>query len=340
MSAGGARLEPLESLQSHKTQTTHRPRCTTCLRSGHTVVPVGLTGIIYALVVLAWAAYLLPQALRRHDVAARKHSIERFSSAMRVLARRGSSRSDRFVVAPARTVDRVLTPSLATRPTVGASPTQRKRPGRAALKAAATRRRRVLIVLSGLTVATAVVGLLGLLPRLTTLVPLALVVGFLVLARHQVRRQSEDYWVEVSEDQAEPSNVVRRPATRVDASHGAAKAGSGASRVAATSEDPADDEPTITLDREALRQARVDVGVVTTADGVSLWDPLPVTLPTYVDKPMAARTYRTVDLAEPGTWSSGHSEKDSRNAAAGATRASAPQSSDAPVDDQPHAVNG
>ena len=40
-----------------------------------------------------------------------------------------------------------------------------------------------------------------------------------------------------------------------------------------------------------------------TVDGGSLWDPLPVTLPTYVIKPKARRTVRTIDLSEPGTWS-------------------------------------
>jgi hypothetical protein len=44
---------------------------------------------------------------------------------------------------------------------------------------------------------------------------------------------------------------------------------------------------------------------VATERGGSLWDPLPVTLPTYVSAPKAPRTLRTIDLSEPGTWSSG-----------------------------------
>ena len=42
-----------------------------------------------------------------------------------------------------------------------------------------------------------------------------------------------------------------------------------------------------------------------------LWDPLPVTLPTYVTKARAARTVRTIDLSAPDTWSSGRDEADS-----------------------------
>ncbi len=43
-----------------------------------------------------------------------------------------------------------------------------------------------------------------------------------------------------------------------------------------------------------------------------MWDPLPVTLPTYVDKaPAARRTVRTIDLDSTGVWTSGRSEVDS-----------------------------
>jgi hypothetical protein len=74
---------------------------------------------------------------------------------------------------------------------------------------------------------------------------------------------------------------------------------------------------------------------MTTADGGSLWDPLPVTLPTYVDKPVAERTYRTIDLEEPGTWSAGHSEADT---AVARSEAGSAADSDAPGA-QPRAAN-
>ena len=305
---------------------------------------MGLTGVIYALVVLAWAAYLLPQALRRHDEAARKHSIERFSSAMRVLARRGSAREDRIVMAPARTVDRVLTPSLSgSTPTATTAPAQRPRPSKAALRAAAARRRRVLLVLVSVTVVVALVAVFGVVPWWSVLVPVALIVAFLALARQQVRRASESYWDEVAEQPAEPTNVITRTgkAVRVDATHGAVRTSDEADTAQSS-----DDEPTVTLDREALTEARVEVGLVKTADGSSLWDPLPVTLPTYVDKPVAKRSFRTIDLGEPGTWSSGHSVADSRTAAtAPATPASTASGKQAPAEGEeigetPRAVNG
>jgi hypothetical protein len=45
----------------------------------------------------------------------------------------------------------------------------------------------------------------------------------------------------------------------------------------------------------------------------TLWDPVPVTLPTYVSKPPAARrTVRTIDLDDTGVWTSGRTEADSQ----------------------------
>jgi hypothetical protein len=42
------------------------------------------------------------------------------------------------------------------------------------------------------------------------------------------------------------------------------------------------------------------------------WDPVPVTLPTYVSKETAGRSVRTIDLDATGVWTSGHDESDSR----------------------------
>ena len=43
----------------------------------------------------------------------------------------------------------------------------------------------------------------------------------------------------------------------------------------------------------------------------TLWDPVPVTLPTYVTKPAATRrTVRTIDLDDSGVWTSGRTDAD------------------------------
>ncbi|MBA2698635.1 MAG: hypothetical protein H0U61_07665 [Nocardioidaceae bacterium] len=298
---------------------------------------MGLTGLIYAAIVVAWAAYLVPLALRRHDEAARSHSIERFSSAMRVLSRRGGSGQDQIVLAPGRQVDRVLSPSLRSSSGDRVEVKTPPRPSRAAQRAAASRRRRVSMVLVALVAAVGVAASLGVIDWWWPAVPAVLVVGFLVVARRQVRRIEEAFWATASQQRTEPSNVIRRTATRVDASGGAAKAGE------ATDVDP-DDEPTVVLPAGSIAaaasqlvQQRVQAVSVTTADGGSLWDPLPITLPTYVDKPAAKRTIRTIELGEPGTWSAGHSEDDSRAAAAAAAAAA---KAAAAVEQQRRAVNG
>jgi hypothetical protein len=274
---------------------------------------VGLTGLIYAAIVVVWAIVLVPLALRRHDQAARSHSIERFSSAMRVLARRGpASESGSIAVMP----DGLARAALAHHDTQldsAASAVLLPRPSRRAMKAAAGRRRRVLTVLLTLTVIVGAVSALGLLPVYAAAAPFALIVGFLWLARRQVRKAADSYWQQVADARPEPSNVVRRDghaaAARVDASEGVVRVGVGDG-----------DEDTVGIRRDDLPAAsgatRVEAVALATSDGASLWDPLPVTLPTYVDKPAAARSVRTIDLGEPGTWSAGHSAADSETVAA------------------------
>lgn len=234
---------------------------------------------------------------------------------MRVLSRRGSATAERVVLTPPRHVDRVLSPTLKAS-AAGGGATAAGRPTRAASAAAARRRRRVLIALTALLTVTGGVSAFSLAPWWSFAVPLALILGFLIVARRQVRKAEESFWVAASQRPLEPSNVVRRAPARVDASHGAAKDARGADE---------DDEPTIVLSTEEiaaaspdLTQERVTAVALSTADGSSLWDPVPVMLPAYVGKPAAKRTIRTIELGEPGTWSSGHNEDDSQTVAADA----------------------
>ena len=60
--------------------------------------------MIYAVIVVMWAAFLVPMWLRRHDEFAEAKSVDKFASKMRVLARRtGEAEADaRASAAPAR----------------------------------------------------------------------------------------------------------------------------------------------------------------------------------------------------------------------------------------------
>jgi hypothetical protein len=228
------------------------------------------TGLIYGAIVLVWAAFLVPWALRRYDEAAQARSIERFSTAMRVLGRDDD------------------TPE-------GPAP----QPSRAAARAAAQRRRRTLLVLLGLTAVVLALGVVSVVPLWLTVVPLLLVVSFLVACRRQARREAEVWWSAQRRSPATRPNQpgAVRPASRVESSYGGLRQPVG--------DDP-DDEPTVVLSADALVEGEAVAVPVTTSDGASLWDPLPVTLPTYVSKPRAGRTIRTIDLDAEGTWTSGH----------------------------------
>lgn len=65
-----------------------------------------------------------------------------------------------------------------------------------------------------------------------------------------------------------------------------------------------------------------DTSAIAAVSDPDLWDPVPMTLPTYVDAPAARRTVRTIDLDDSGVWSSGRNDADSEIAreAAGAER--------------------
>jgi hypothetical protein len=158
---------------------------------------------------------------------------------------------------------------------------------------------------------------------------------FLVVARRQVRIANESYWRRAAKAHGGASNVIRRTdAEPADAPHEfipvsardkAAKVRTGDRSDSAEQTDPSDDEPTITLTaaqvaaaaRADLSEDRVVAVRLSTSDGSSLWDPLPVTLPSYVDKPVAKRTVRKITIGESGTWSAGHAATGSK--AAGST---------------------
>jgi len=292
-----------------------------------------LTGVIYGAIVVVWAAYLVPLALRRHDEASRSRSIAHFSSAMRVLARRGATgatavpASARVILTPKRKHSALIAPE----PTPEPSPVLlTPRPNRAAERAAAARRRQVLSVLVGLTTVVVLGSLAGLTPWWSCIPPMLLIVAFLAIARRSVRRANEAYWLAAGAAPEQSSAVVvRRSAVRVEASRQAD-----------------DDEPTVTLTAADRRQATATIAEehvvavsLETPEGGSLWDPLPVTLPTYVSAAVAKRTFRTIDLGEPGTWSAGHSQTDSETVAAvaaqkaGAIKATAAEADAAPADD-------
>ena len=257
---------------------------------------------------IAWAVYLVPKALKHHDEVVHDRSVDRFSTAMRVLARREpvDRRNARLVVTP---------PGRTEPPSVGPRPRPSVAARRAAARAAARRRRRVLAVLLGLDLVTVLLAAFTVVAWWSVAVPVALTVAFLVLARAQVRRENDALWTPAAvaqrvdgetTDPASPSPdmVVPHRAIRVDQPDGTVQASRPVPQ--GDQEFPAD-EDTVQLAMSELQTFAVSME---TDDGGSLWDPLPVTLPTYVNKARAARSVRTIDLGAPDAWTSGRDEAD------------------------------
>ena len=261
------------------------------------------SALIFVALAVAWAVYLIPKALQHHDDAVRSRSVDRFSHTMRVLARREpvSRRNARLVVTPGRPA------SAAVVVTKGADPSPAVlRARREAANAAARRRRRVLgtILLANLVmVALASAGVVAW-PYVG--IPAGLLVAWLVACRVMVRSERAAWTTPVRRIPVEmPTEEVDEDATgELAAVHAPGL------------------EVAAVVDTSAIAAAMTDP---------TLWDPVPVTLPTYVTKPTATRrTVRTIDLDDTGVWTSGRTDADSAIAreADSAARASRKQAGD------------
>ena len=233
-----------------------------------------LSALIFVALAVAWAVYLIPKALRHHDDVVRGRSVERFSHTMRVLARREPvNRRDARLV---------VAPARAkSTPVVTTKGPVRVEVSRETVQRATRRRRRVLGLILLANVAVVSVAAFAVIDWWYVAIPAGLLVAWLVACRLMVRRERP---VRIERDHAESTPPV------VEEVEEAA--------VADPVEEPWDDTPT---------------GQTPAIADPSLWDPMPVTLPTYVGKPAAERrTVRTIDLDSTGVWTSGRTEADSQ----------------------------
>ena len=300
--------------------------------------------MIYGGIVVLWLCYLVPLALRRYDNAAKARSVERFSTAMRVLG--GGDPDVPVAVDPPRGAHAAPAAPVSSRPITAAS-------RRAAAKAAVRRRRRVLAMLGLLTVATTVLCVLGVAPWWVVAVPVTLVVVFLALAHRQVARSRAAIAAAVAAEHAAGSRAAVST-TATATSSAAVPTAAVPTAAVPTAAVPTAAVPTAAVPTAATPTAPELTPATTgplaaaapaqelswsvTADPVrpavqspppasagqptngSLWDPLPVTLPTYVTKPRATRSVRTVDL---GTSSQPPTASGATSAAGTAERAPA-----------------
>ncbi len=239
-----------------------------------------LSGLIFVVLAVGWAAYLIPKALRHHEEIAASRPVDSFSETMRVLER-----------TPA-TMKALLTPPAVAEP-AGPRTRRTRQPS-----SPARRRRRVLGLLLLVTAGTGVAAYLAYLPAWTPAIPGVLVVTWLVMCRLMVRRAAPVRRraaappvvgpVETSSlvEPVETSSLVEPVET-------------------SSLVEPVETSSLVEPVETAGETVAVPLPPEAEDDG-SLWDPLPLTLPTYVSKPAARRTVRTIDLTQTGVTSSGH----------------------------------
>ncbi|MET9349055.1 divisome protein SepX/GlpR [Streptomyces termitum] len=284
------------------------------------------SGLIYAVIVGAWAAYLVPMWLRRQDELNEARPTERFSTAIRLLsgragmerryakelrerdrtARDAASDEDpdtttehldsvdvrAFAAPPARTEARLELPEpepAPARPAAGAA--ERARRG----KALARRRRTTVVLFSAFTLGAVVAAVGGIAFLWAPAVPAVLLSAYIVHLRGQERRR----FVYVMDRRRAEDAAARLRESR---------------RAAAPEPEPSP-APQVSpqeADRRALVEQTDHAEWVDQqrergpARGDS-WDPVPVPLPTYVTAPVAPRATNGVDVTDPETWSAARS---------------------------------
>ena len=263
-----------------------------------------LSGVIFVVLALVWAAYLLPKALRHHDEVARTRSVDEVSDQARVV-----------VTAPtvdSRRAGRVRrTRAAAAERRAALSPAGR----------AARRRRRILALLLVACLVTGVAAVVAVLPVWAPAVPGGLLLGFLVLCRVLVRRDhARRLAARPPTTQVAPARPagqqVQQPVEPVQPVQQPVKE---PALTAPTPSPAVDTAPVGSLDdTDTFHALLVDDipgqrsdATAAAAPAGSLWDPLPVTLPTYVGKQRAMRSVRTISLGDPGVSSSGRDAADS-----------------------------
>jgi hypothetical protein len=244
---------------------------------------VDLSGIIFVVLAVGWAGYLIPKALKHHDDLAMSRPVDTFSDSVRVVNGKRPSAPTTATPSSSPSQPSVVEPVEAPAPHAHTIT-------RESARKAARRRRRVLLVLLTALVAVSATSYLAYTPWLSVAVPGGLIVAFLVVARLTVRAQQVRRAAPVQHETRESASAVEPSNSQTTS--------------------PAEVEPDLGReDTQGLsRQQLADAVAAPVLDEGGLWDPLPVTLPTYVNKARARRTVRTIEIT--GMTSSGHDAAD------------------------------
>ncbi|AKA04360.1 hypothetical protein ACFU90_29150 [Streptomyces noursei] len=298
------------------------------------------SGLIYAVIVGAWAAYLVPMWLRRQDELNEARPTERFSTAIRLLSGRAAMqrRYDKAHGAcPADDAAEEQEPDATDDPAGARSfgdpvpapappddmptrahaaplrPSLAERTKRAKVLA---RRRRTITVLFFAFTAGAIAAAVGGLPFFwAPALPAVLLTAYIVYLRAQERRRFT-----FTMDQRKAEAAARRLREGRPRPHQAADQPPAADHQPAVRADAAEaaPEPSRPAPHPHATGARALVEETDHAEWVDQqrerprpaagsWEPVPVPLPTYVTAPVAPRATSHVDLDADDAWSSARS---------------------------------
>ena len=258
------------------------------------------SGAIYAVIVGLWAVVLIPLWLRNHERSGETRAIDRYHAAMSSMSGWEGRRRRR---AESRAESRALSTSSSSaagssRPVASKSvpvddvddePMWSVPPTPA--QVAASRRRLVLSVLIGITLASVALVLVGVLPLWFVVLPIVLLIAFALVARQQVVAAERATRQQARVTRGEPARSTRaadypgdrRATPRVPIPYPV---------------EHVDSLPEVRRSPAAgsTAQASDDVN---DAQG---WEPVSAPLPTYVTAPRASRVPRVIDLTHTGEW--------------------------------------
>ncbi|MEV7600381.1 hypothetical protein AB0O91_23700 [Kitasatospora sp. NPDC089797] len=301
------------------------------------------SGLIYAVIVGAWAAYLVPMWLRRQDELNEARPTERFSTAIRLLAGRsglerraaralgdeprddeqssdgpperdGAASGDPAAPEPEPPAERPVERPAAAR----------QGGGERRARLLARRRRMVTALFLAFALGAVVAAVAGLAFLWVPAVPallLTLYIGHLRKLERQryevkldrTRAAQAAERLRQRERQRAEAPVDDRPTVEapvpVEPAPAPAEHRPGRRphlRLAADPEQATVAAPSASVVAEATEHEEwVDGMRERGAAGPDSWEPVPVPLPTYVTAPVAPRVSRGLDLSAPGTWTAG-----------------------------------
>jgi hypothetical protein len=231
---------------------------------------MGYSGLIYAAIVAAWAAFLVPRWIRRNEEVEQAREADT-ARGVRVLSRR----SGRI-----HALHQAADGSGYTNASVEDHTEHRTRSMRDlddAFAGAVQRRRRALLILLVSTGVTGVAAKVGSVPGRLPLAVVVLTGLFLVMARRATVSQERRRRRLAAAVAHQRPSVARSMATPAETMQGLGQP-----------------PRRLVVPEEPINEAG--------SDG---WQPVPVPQPTYLTKPKASRTARTIDLRQPGSWTSG-----------------------------------